>query len=116
VVLCYLEGKTQDEAAKLLGVSRTTLKKRLESARALLRQRLMRGGLNRGAGGVFCCRCGGSQPQRAISYSVHNVTGLIWPLSSANPWRTSRSTRKSDLRNYESAFSRHCVYGSYARI
>jgi RNA polymerase sigma factor (sigma-70 family) len=45
LVLCYLEGKTQEEAALLLGVSRATVKKRLESARALLRQRLVRRGL-----------------------------------------------------------------------
>jgi RNA polymerase sigma factor (sigma-70 family) len=45
LVLCYLEGKTQDEAALLLGVSRATVKKRLESGRALLRQRLVRRGL-----------------------------------------------------------------------
>jgi cytochrome c peroxidase len=45
LVLCYLEGRTQDEAALLLGVSRATVKKRLESARALLRQRLVRRGL-----------------------------------------------------------------------
>jgi RNA polymerase sigma factor (sigma-70 family) len=45
LVLCYLEGNTQDEAALLLGVSRATVKKRLESARALLRQRLARRGL-----------------------------------------------------------------------
>jgi RNA polymerase sigma factor (sigma-70 family) len=45
LVLCYLEGKTQDEAARLLSVSRATVKKRLESARALLRQRLVRRGL-----------------------------------------------------------------------
>jgi cytochrome c peroxidase len=42
LVLCYLEGRTQDEAALLLGVSRAAVKKRLESARALLRQRLVR--------------------------------------------------------------------------
>jgi cytochrome c peroxidase len=51
LVLCYLEGKTQDEAAWLLRVSRATVKKRLESARALLRQRLVRRGL--GPAGVL---------------------------------------------------------------
>ena len=45
MAFCYLQGKTQDEAARLLGVSTTTIKKRLESARALLRQRLVRRGL-----------------------------------------------------------------------
>src|SRR5262249_52105971 len=45
LVLCYLQGKTQDEAALVLGVSKTTLKKHLEGARALLRARLVRRGL-----------------------------------------------------------------------
>jgi RNA polymerase sigma factor (sigma-70 family) len=49
LVLCYLEGKTQGEAALVLGVSRATVKKRLESARALLRVRLVRRGLGPGA-------------------------------------------------------------------
>jgi RNA polymerase sigma factor (sigma-70 family) len=45
LVLCYLEGKTQDAAATLLGVSKATVKKRLERGRALLRLRLVRRGL-----------------------------------------------------------------------
>src|SRR5262249_21161164 len=45
LVLCYLEGKTQDEAAVRLGVSKATLKKHLERGRALLRVRLVRRGL-----------------------------------------------------------------------
>jgi RNA polymerase sigma factor (sigma-70 family) len=45
LVHCYLEGKTQDQAALLLGVSRATVKKRLERGRALLRARLVRRGL-----------------------------------------------------------------------
>jgi RNA polymerase sigma factor (sigma-70 family) len=45
LVLCYLEGKTQDEAAALLGVSKATVKNRLERGRALLRARLVRRGL-----------------------------------------------------------------------
>jgi RNA polymerase sigma factor (sigma-70 family) len=45
LVLCYLEGRTQDEAAAALGVSRSTVNKRLERARGLLRARLARRGL-----------------------------------------------------------------------
>jgi RNA polymerase sigma factor (sigma-70 family) len=45
LVLCYLQGKTQDEAAALLGISKATLKNRLERGRALLRARLLRRGL-----------------------------------------------------------------------
>jgi RNA polymerase sigma factor (sigma-70 family) len=45
LVLCYLQGRTQDEAAALLGLSKGTLKRRLERGRALLRERLVRRGL-----------------------------------------------------------------------
>jgi RNA polymerase sigma factor (sigma-70 family) len=45
LVHCYLEGKSQEEAARLLGVSRGTLQKRLDRGRASLRTRLVRQGL-----------------------------------------------------------------------
>src|SRR5262249_39899641 len=46
LLLCYLEGKTRDEAAQKLGWSLGTLKRRLEQARDLLRARLTRRGLS----------------------------------------------------------------------
>jgi RNA polymerase sigma factor (sigma-70 family) len=49
LILCYLEGKPQDEAAALCGLSKATLKRRLERGRALLRARLVRRGLGPGA-------------------------------------------------------------------
>jgi RNA polymerase sigma factor (sigma-70 family) len=49
LVLCYLEGKTQDEAAAQLGLPKGTLKGHLERGRALLRARLLRRGLGPGA-------------------------------------------------------------------
>jgi cytochrome c peroxidase len=45
LVACYLEGKTQDEAAAQLRLARSTLKERLERGRGLLRARLVRRGL-----------------------------------------------------------------------
>jgi RNA polymerase sigma factor (sigma-70 family) len=45
LVACYLEGKTQEQAARQLGIGRTTLKDRLERGRELLRTRLSRRGL-----------------------------------------------------------------------
>lgn len=45
LVLCCLEGLTRDEAARQLGVTRGTLKSRLERARGLLRTKLARRGL-----------------------------------------------------------------------
>ena len=44
LVACYLEGKTQDEAAARLRMARSTLKERLERGRSLLRTRLVRRG------------------------------------------------------------------------
>ena len=40
LVLCFLQERTQDEAAKQLGVSLSTLKRRLDAGRELLRVRL----------------------------------------------------------------------------
>jgi RNA polymerase sigma factor (sigma-70 family) len=45
LVLCYLEGKTRDEAAQALGWSLGALRGRLERGRDLLRARLLRRGL-----------------------------------------------------------------------
>src|SRR5262245_8008086 len=45
LVLCYLEGLTQDQAAEHLGLVKGTLKGRLERGRLLLRGRLRRRGL-----------------------------------------------------------------------
>lgn len=46
LVLCYLEGKTRDDAAAELGLSLGTLKRRLEEGRENLRRRLMRRGVS----------------------------------------------------------------------
>ena len=45
IVLCYLEGKTQSEAAQMLATTTDAVNSRLKRARDLLRQRLVRHGL-----------------------------------------------------------------------
>jgi RNA polymerase sigma factor (sigma-70 family) len=42
LVMCYLESKTQDQAAAQLGLAKSTLKQRLERGKELLRARLVR--------------------------------------------------------------------------
>ncbi len=46
LVLCYLEARTQDEAARHLGWSKNTFNRRLNQARQLLARRLTRRGLS----------------------------------------------------------------------
>src|SRR5262249_14934114 len=50
LVLCYLDGHTRDAAARRLGWSLGTLKRRLERGREALRKRLARRGLTLSAG------------------------------------------------------------------
>lgn len=50
LVLCYLEGKTRDEAAQLLGWTTGTVKGRLERGRQMLERRLVRRGITLSAG------------------------------------------------------------------
>ncbi|MBI3408159.1 MAG: sigma-70 family RNA polymerase sigma factor [Planctomycetes bacterium] len=57
VVHCYLEGKTYDEAGKLLGLSMGTISTRLTHARDLLRERLTRRGLAVSAGALAGWLC-----------------------------------------------------------
>jgi RNA polymerase sigma factor (sigma-70 family) len=45
LLMCYLDSKTQDQAAAQLGLAKSTLKARLERGKELLRARLVRRGL-----------------------------------------------------------------------
>ena len=50
LVLCYLEGRTQDEAAIQLEMSKSTVRRHLDRGRELLGRRLARRGLSLGGG------------------------------------------------------------------
>jgi RNA polymerase sigma factor (sigma-70 family) len=50
LILCYLEGRTQDEAAEMLGWTPGSVRGRLQRGRALLHARLARRGLAMGMG------------------------------------------------------------------
>src|SRR5262249_20659447 len=73
-VLCYLEGATRDEAARQLGLTISTLKKRLELGRQLLRGRLSRRGLTL-SGALLAAALGEEGVSAAISPALVAATG-----------------------------------------
>jgi RNA polymerase sigma factor (sigma-70 family) len=65
LLLCYLEGKTRDEAAQELGWSAGSVKGRLERGRELLRDRLARRGL-----ALSAVLCASLLPESAASAAI----------------------------------------------
>ena len=73
LILCYLEGQTQDEAARQLGWPRGTLKRRLERGRERLRLRLSRRGVSLGAG-LFAAALTASTARGALPVLLRMAT------------------------------------------
>lgn len=73
LVLCYLEGLTQDEASGRLGWPRGTLKRRLEAGRERLRLRLTHRGVTLGAG-LFAVALTDSAAKGAVSLTLCKST------------------------------------------
>src|SRR5262249_20892093 len=79
VVLCYLEGQTRDQAAQRLGWSLSTLQRRLEAARELLRKRLTRrGGAPSGRllAGNLVGRGPAPMPAKLVGTAVKTAVGV----------------------------------------
>jgi RNA polymerase sigma factor (sigma-70 family) len=77
LVLCHLEGRTQDEACRQLGWPRITLRRRLDEARAALGRRLTRRGFGPAAIAatlVADCLTAGAAPARLIDRTSSLIT------------------------------------------
>jgi len=57
LILCYLEGKSQEKAAKELGLAKGTVARRLGSGREMLRRQLIRRGVTLSAGVLTTALC-----------------------------------------------------------
>ena len=80
LVLCYLEGRTRDEAARQLGWGLNTLRGRLERGRGQLRGRLLRRGLSLSA--AWLAAALGPPPARGEALVLGGVVRRGPP-----PWR-----------------------------
>jgi RNA polymerase sigma factor (sigma-70 family) len=79
LILCYLEGRSRDEAAQQLAVSTDVLRGRLERARDRLRGRLLRRGITLSAGLLAALGTGsvtaGGPPEQLIRATREAATG-----------------------------------------
>jgi RNA polymerase sigma factor (sigma-70 family) len=78
VVLCYFEGKTNEQAARELGCPKSSLSWRLGRARGLLRERLVRRGITLSAGALAAVLLGqtatAGPPARLVISTVEAAT------------------------------------------
>jgi cobalt-zinc-cadmium efflux system membrane fusion protein len=70
VILCYLQGKSTEEAGRQLGCPRGTICSRLAWARRRLRSRLARRGLALSAGGLAASLTGGTAQAALVASTV----------------------------------------------
>jgi RNA polymerase sigma factor (sigma-70 family) len=73
LVLCYLQGRTRDEAAQSLSLTLATLKRRLERGRNVLRARLTRRGITLAAAGAAIAL----DDRVLLSASAHEIANTV---------------------------------------
>jgi RNA polymerase sigma factor (sigma-70 family) len=76
IVLCYLQGKTQEEAARLLGCPKGTVAVRLSRARQRLQDRLTRRGVTLGltaTGGSLAAHASAAPPSALIDATLRTT-------------------------------------------
>jgi RNA polymerase sigma factor (sigma-70 family) len=101
LLLYYMEGHTQDEAAARLGWARGTLKRRLERGRDILRGRLLRRGLTLSAG-LFAAALAGTQA--AVPAALASAA-----VQAASAWTAAGTTASAVAALAESATPAACA-------
>jgi RNA polymerase sigma factor (sigma-70 family) len=81
LLLCYLQGRSRDEAARQLGLSLDTLRGRLERGRVALRGRLLRRGITLSAGLLAAAAdpAAAAVPASLVRATLGVVTGAAAP-------------------------------------
>jgi RNA polymerase sigma factor (sigma-70 family) len=81
LVLCYLEGRTQDEAASQLDISKSTLRRHLDRGREMLGRRLVRRGVTLGsvlaARLVSDCAQGAGVPRALLVRTTESANHIV---------------------------------------
>jgi RNA polymerase sigma factor (sigma-70 family) len=85
LVLCYLEGNTQEEAARRLGCPLATLRTRVARGRKLLRERLVRHGLTLSAAGLATLLIASAAPAAAPAALVRAAVRAALPFAAGQP-------------------------------
>jgi len=91
IVLCYLEGHTNEQAARILRCPLRTLQTRLQRGKAKLRTRLVRRGLAPGTGLLAAGLAGREHPAAAAAAAVTAANGML-------PAALSESTARASVQ------------------
>jgi RNA polymerase sigma factor (sigma-70 family) len=97
LVLCYLEGMTQEEAARRLGCPPATLRTRVARGRKLLRDRLAKHGLTLSAAGVAALLIASAAPAAAPAALARAATGAALSFAAGQPAEAVCSSRAAGL-------------------
>jgi RNA polymerase sigma factor (sigma-70 family) len=99
LVLCYLEGRTRDEAAEQLGWSLGTLKRRLDRGRKLLAARLTRRGVTLGVAMLSAVLTQSAVLGAVTPTLINSTCQAATLLASGNPAATIVSAQVAALTN-----------------